>query len=329
MLQCVSTDDSLASFTASALSSAGLALALTRDHALVWDYSTPTSPTKVVTLPLPFGLRSSDPLPLGAIVRNGPTNDFGVVAIAPSSGKITFWDNIDSAEARGLYPQRHQGVDGSVKMYSGEVITDLVDIEHAGYILNFSSGRLAQLTLRDSQGRPNVTATVLSPPGASGGSFFSLKGLLGGAIRKTISAVKARPSESKGQMEVITTTRNGVFQTWDLSWSGQQIFKQEVDASDGMLSAIQAGTAPEIRGQHELHVLDFAIMDQQQSSGSVSLLVLVALFGRNMLDYALLEVDISSASSTVTRAIPVRNFSQYDLPVEPTGTVLLPRPGRH
>jgi nuclear pore complex protein Nup133 len=320
-------DKSLASFTASALSSAGLALALTRDHALVWDYSTPASPSKVVTLPLPFGLRSSDPLPLGAIVRNGPTNDFGVVAIAPSSGKITFWDNIDSAEARGLYPQRHQGVDGSVKMYSGEVITELVDIEHAGYILNFSSGRLAQLTLRDSQGRPSVTATVLNSPSASSGSFFSFKGLLGGAIRKTISAVKARPSESKGQMEVITTTRNGVFQTWDLSWSGQQIFKNEIDASDAMLSAIQAEIAPEIRGQHELRVLDFAIMDSQNNNGSVSLLVLVALFGRNMLDYTLLEVDLSGAGSTVTRAIPVRNFCQHELPVEPTGTLLLPRPG--
>ena len=316
-----------ASFTASAVSSAGLALAFTTDRALVWDYSSATGPTKVVTLPLPFGLRPSDPLPLGAIVRNGPTNDYGVVAVAPSSGRITFWENIDSAEARNLYPQRHQGVDGSVKLYSGEVITDLVDIEHAGFILNFSSGRLAQLTLRDSQGRPSITANNLNSPNASSGSLFNLRGLLGGAIRKTIASVKARPSDSKGQMEVITTTRNGFFHLWDLSWSGQQIFKHEVDVHDEILSALQAGLSPELRTQSDVQVLDFAITEQQRVPGSVSLLVLAALFGRHTLDYWLLEVDLTTAGGTVSRTIPVNTFHQERLPTEPTGTLLVPPPG--
>jgi nuclear pore complex protein Nup133 len=314
-------------FTASAISSAGLALAFTTDRALVWDYSSATGPTKVVTLPLPFGLRPSDPLPLGAIVRNGPTNDFGVVAIAPSSGMITFWENIDSAEARNLYPQRNQGVDGSVKLYSGEVITDLVDIEHAGFILNFSSGRLAQLTLRDSQGRPSISTTVLNGPNGTGSSLFSLRGLLGGAIRKTIASVKSRPSDSKGQMEVITTTRNGVFQLWDLSWSGQQIFKHDIDAHDEILSAVQAGVSPELRAQSDVQVLDFAIMEQQRLPGSVSLLVLVALFGRQTLDYSLLELDLTAVGVTVSRVIPIRAFHQNELPTEPTGTLLVPPPG--
>jgi nuclear pore complex protein Nup133 len=316
-----------APFTASALCSAGLALAFTTDRALVWDYSSAAGPTKVVTLPLPFGLRPSDPLPLGAIVRNGPTNDFGVVAVAPSTGRITFWENIDSAEARNLYPQRHQGVDGSVKLYSGEVITALVDIEHAGFILNFSSGRLAQLTLRDSQGRPSISTTVLNSPSSSASSLFSLRGLLGGAIRKTIASIKARASDSKGQMEVITTTQNGIFQLWDLSWSGQQIFKHEIDVHDGILSAVQTGTSPELRAQSEVQVLDFAIMEQQRIPGSVGLLVLVAQFGRQMLDYSLLEVDLTTSGGTVSRTIPIRSFHQDVLPTEPTGALLVPRPG--
>lgn len=316
-----------APFHATALSSAGLALALTADRAIVWDYSAATGPTKVVSLPLHFGLRASDPLPLGAIVRNGPTNDFGVIALSPSTGKIGFWENIDSADTRSLYPQRSNGVEGSVKLYSGESITDLVDVDHAGYVLVFSSGRLAQLTLRDSQGRPNITTTILSAPNSSSGSFFSFKGLLGGAIRKTIASVKARPAESKGHMEVISATQNGLFQTWDLSWSGQHNHQRDVDVHTEILAAVQAGSAPETRGQQDIQVLDFAIMDQSQRQGAVGLLVLVALSGRECLDYFLLEVDLFETEGTISRAIPMRNFHQPQLLKEPTGTLLLPQPG--
>ncbi|KAF2035417.1 hypothetical protein EK21DRAFT_54001 [Setomelanomma holmii] len=313
-------------FRATALSSAGLALALTFDRAFVWDYQADIAP-KSVALPLPFGLRALDPLPLGAIVQNGPTNDFGVVAVAPSTGKIAFWENIDSAEARNLYPQRHQAVEGDIKLYSGESLKDVVDIGHAGFVLITSSGRLAHLTLRDSQGRPSITATVLSAPSSSNGSFFSFKGLLGGAIRKSIASVKARPSESKGQMEVITATRSGLFAHWDLSWSGQHNFIREVDVQASIASAIQPDASPESRSLRDVQVLDFAIMEQQHSSDAVGLLVLVASSSPESLDYALLEVDLSSTGGTISRAIPIRTFHQPQLPKEPTGTLLVPHPG--
>jgi nuclear pore complex protein Nup133 len=309
------------------VSSAGLALAFTTDRALVWDYSSAGGPTKVVTLPLPFNLRPTDPLPIGAIVKNGPTNDYGVVAVAPSSGRIHFWENTDNAEARSLYPDRQQGVEGSVKLYSGETITDLVDIEHAGFILNFSSGRLAQLTLRDPQGRPSVSTGVLNGPSGSSSSLFSLRGLLGSAIRKTIVSVQSRASDTKGQMEVITSTKNGVFQLWDLSWSGQQIFKHEIDMHDEMLAAVQAGISGELRTQSDVQVLDFAITEQARTPGSVTVLVLVALFGRHTLDHSLLEVDLSASGTIVNRTIPIKSFRQEHLPTEPTGTLLVPPPG--
>jgi nuclear pore complex protein Nup133 len=292
----------------------------------VWNYNAETSP-KIVSLALPFSLRASDPLPLGAIVRNGPTNDFGVVAIAPSTGKIAFWENIDSAEARNLYPQRHQGAEGSIKLYSGETITDVVDIEHAGFVLIASSGRLAHLTLRDSQGRPNIATTILDVPNSSHGSFFSFKGLLGGAIRKSIASVKARPSDSKGQMEVITVTRTGLFQQWDLSWSGQHNFIREVDAHAEIASAVQVDASPESHNLQEVQILDFVILEQKHPHDTVGLLVLVALSGPESLNYSLLEVDLASSGATVSRAIPLRNFHQPQLPHEPSGTLLLPYPG--
>ncbi|KAH8730106.1 Non-repetitive/WGA-negative nucleoporin C-terminal-domain-containing protein [Phaeosphaeriaceae sp. PMI808] len=313
-------------FRASALSSAGLALALTHDRALVWDYNAETAP-KIVSLSLPFGLKAADPLPLGIIVRNGPTNDFGVVAIAPSTGKIAFWDNIDNAEARNLYPQRHQGFEGLLKLYSGEIVIDVVDIEHAGFVLTSSNGRIAHLTLRDSQGRPSITTTFLNTPSSSNGSFFSLKGLLGGGARKSIASVKARPSETKGQMEVITVTRTGLFEQWDLSWSGQSNFRREIDTQMEIACAVQPEASPDSRNLLEVQVLDFAVMEQQNSQDAVSLLVLVALSGLESLEYSLVEVDLSVTGATISRAIPLRNFHQPRVLKEPTGTLLVPHPG--
>jgi nuclear pore complex protein Nup133 len=214
-----------------------------------------------------------------------------------------------------------------VKLYSGETIIDVVDIEHAGFILISSGGRIAHLTLRDSQGRPNVSTSILSAPNTSNGSFFSLKGLLGGAIRKSIASAKARPSDSKGQMEVITVTSTGSFQQWDLSWSGQHNFVREVNSQAELASAVQPDASPESRNLQEVQVLDFAIMEQPRSQDTISLLVLVVSSGSESLDYSLLEVDLSGTGAIVRRAIPLRNFHQPRLVQEPTGTLLLPYPG--
>ena len=214
-----------------------------------------------------------------------------------------------------------------MKLYSGEVITQMVDIGHAGYILISSSGRLAHLTLRDSQGRPSITAAILSAPNSSNGGFFSFKGLLGGAIRKTIASVKARPSESKGHMEVITATPAGVFQQWDLNWSGQHNFIREVDVQAYIASAVRADTSPESRNLQEGQVLDFAIKEQQHEQDAVGLLVLVASSDQESLDYTLLEVNLANTGGTISRAIPIRHFHQTQLPKDPIGVLLLPHPG--
>ena len=309
-------------YRASALPAAGLALAFTSNQALIWTYANTTA-SKILSLPLPPGLKGTEPLPLGEIVRNGPTNDFGVVAVAPSTGRIVFWENIDSAEARSIFAQRKQGIEGWVKLYSGERVTQMVDVDHAGYILVLSSGRLAQLTLRDAQGRPSVTTSMLNVPNSSSGSFFSLKGLLGGSIKKAVASVKARPSETRGQMEVIAATRNGTF----LSWSGQQIFKREIDARQTILDEVQLGSPPETRGQQDVHILDFAILGRSTEPGVADTLVLVALSGRGMLDHFLLEVDIGETNATISRAIPLRSYQPAQLPAEAAGTLLLPDPG--
>lgn len=214
-----------------------------------------------------------------------------------------------------------------MKLYSGEAVNDIVDIEHAGFVLITNSGRLAHLTLRDSQGRPSITATILNTPNSSNGSFFSFRGLIGGATRKTIASVKARPSDSKGQMEIITVTSAGLFQQWDLNWSGQHNFVREVDAQAELAAKVQPGASPESRNFQEVQVLDFAIIEQQHSNTSVRLLVLVASTGPESIDYSLLEAELSSTGAIITRKIPLSTFRQPQIPQEPTATLLLPHPG--
>ncbi|KAF2809526.1 uncharacterized protein BDZ99DRAFT_520877 [Mytilinidion resinicola] len=319
------------------LPSIGYALALTHEHALGWDYTSSSPPSKVHALPLSFGLKRSDPLPLGAIVQNGPSNEFGMVVVAPTTGKITFWENVDSAETFSRFPQRHQGVDGSVgKLLFGETVTEIVDIEHAGYALIFNSGRIAQLTLRDSQGRPSINVYQLQTIRSSGGLFGGLKNVLGGGIRKEVASVKARSSESKGQMEIVTATTTGLFQLWDLSWAGQQIFKREVDTHAEILTTLLGAVAPEQQGRQDVKVLDFAIIQHSTVGTEVSiadtrdkidLLVLVAMWEPTSVDYSLLEVSLVGDTGVIRRVIPINAYQQPQLPKDPAAKLLLPLPG--
>ncbi|KAF2742524.1 hypothetical protein M011DRAFT_452966 [Sporormia fimetaria CBS 119925] len=313
-------------FRAFALPSAGLAVAFTSTQALAWDYTVTAGAARVIALPLPFDLRPTDPLPLGAIVRNGPANEFGVVAVAPSRGKIIFWENVDSAQVRTHFAQRPQGIQASVKLYSTEVITHLVDIDHAGYVLVLSSGRAMHLTLRDSQGRPSISTSALNTPGSSG-SLFSFSGLLGGGVKKSVVAVRSRPSAAKGQIEVITATKDGHFRVWDLNWSGQQMFKGEVDIHDQVLDAVQSGVSFEVRSRQEAHILDFAVLEPHAKQGTLALLLLVALQGASSVEYSLAKVELAAGEGVVRRVIPLRNFQQAHVPKELQGTLLLPSPG--
>ena len=246
----------------------------------------------------------------------------------PQRVRSLFWENIDNADSRSLYPQRQQGVEGSVKLYSRR-----------------SCNRFSRCgTCRLCSGSQWWPARAAHPPGFSGPTErhsvnldHTLTALAAAssasspswevASRRSIAAVKAHPSESKGHMEVISVTRNGLFQTWDLNWSGQHLHERDVDVYAEISSAMQVDQAPEIRSQQDVHVLDFAIMEQKHTRGALSLLVLVALAGRELLDYSLLEVDLSETRGIISRAIPIRNFQQSQLPKEPMGTLLLPQPG--
>ena len=89
-------------FRAFILPSTSYALAITRDSALIWDYTSLASSPVPHILPLPQPAKSNEQPSLGSIVSTGPSSDVGLVVVGPVSGKIRFWENVESAESLGL-----------------------------------------------------------------------------------------------------------------------------------------------------------------------------------------------------------------------------------
>ncbi|KAF4313126.1 Nucleoporin [Botryosphaeria dothidea] len=331
-------------YRAFVLPSTPYAVAFTREHAFVWDYTTPVpTPSSSRTLSLPYPLKRSEPLPVGSLVNTGPSGDLGLIVVHPTSGKIKFWENVDSAESLSLFQQRRQGIEGSVgNLLSGETVVDIVDAEHAGFVLVFSTGRVAQLTVRDSQGRPHISVQFLrSQQQNNSSSFFgNLSSFFSGSgWNRDVTAVKVRPSQLKGQLEVVVATGSGSFQVWDLNWAGQHALKEEINARQELLAAFEAGVIPEMRGNGtSVRVLDINIFDEPKvqalddsvvaASSSIGLLALVALSRPAGTRYGIVEVDLIGSVAKVARMIPLDTFAgDPTQQTAKTGKLLVPAPG--
>jgi nuclear pore complex protein Nup133 len=165
-------------------------------------------------------------LPLACAVTN-PSKDLGLVLVYPNTGKITYWENIDSAESLKLFDRRRQGVEGTLRLSSSEYVVEILNTENAGLVLLTSSGRLAHVTLQDSYGNPHITANFLY--GGGKGSFFGdLVNVFG--KRNLITSVKSR-QVTKGRVEIIALEEDGVFKVWETSESSQPNFVGDYDFS--------------------------------------------------------------------------------------------------
>ncbi|KAK8168148.1 Non-repetitive/WGA-negative nucleoporin C-terminal-domain-containing protein [Phyllosticta citrichinensis] len=323
-----------------ALTSSPFAVAITHEYAHVWDYTSPAATTASShTLQLPFLSKRSDPLPVGSVVNTGPTGDLGLVVIHPTTGEIKFWENVDSAESLSLFQQRRQGIEGSISsMLSGEHVVDLVDAEQAGFILVFSTGRTAQLRVRDSQGRPQISVQFLrtSSQNGSAGFFGGLRSIISGSgWNKDVAAVKVRPSPLKGQLEVVIGTGSGTFQIWDLSWSGNNSLKSEIDAREQILNSLQAISVLEVRSSITTRVLDFSILRSRSKGNeiidptappSTSILALVAILAPNNVSYALVELDLANNVAIIERTLALDTYSGSSTQAPETAKLLVPTP---
>ncbi|KAI1630624.1 Nup133 N terminal like-domain-containing protein [Biscogniauxia mediterranea] len=336
-------------------SSTGYALSLTHTHAVVWPYATTTSTPESFTFTLPYPSKhTTDPLPLGSLVSpSSSSSEPGLVVVMPTSGKVTYWESISSATTLDFMRQQRNGVEDTIPgMFSAETVVDIVNAESAaGFILTFSSGRMAYLSVRDAHGRPKVAAQFLrNNLGPSSGGFFgSIRHALShSALQGDISAVRTDRSSKQGECTVVAATSRGRIHTWRIHRGGHHDILTEIDARNGIIEAIsQVDLVNSKMSPDSLKLLDFcfvpkgvplnyAEMSQLRqiptSDSYQHLLLLVSLSNRQTCRYTLVEVLVPNGASSENPLDfgMIRPISAYSSSSEPRAParprLYLPRP---
>jgi len=255
----------------------------------------------------------------------------------PSSGKITYWESIASAATLDLIQQQRHGVEHSIQgMLSNETIIQILNAESAGFILGFSSGRLAYMSVRDSQGRPSLSIQFLrcSSGPTSGGLFGSLRNALSSsAWRGDLAAARAAPVEKAGEREIATATSKGRLQMWSLHRGGHNTMQAEAEARDLIVQSLKE-TDPSLTGYliETFNILDLAFSPKPVTSANdfydnaengTHLLLLTSIGGREGCHYALVQVILRVNSIDIGH---VRHLRSYTTPVSQTS---ITRPRLH
>ena len=199
---------------------------------------------------------------------------------------------------------------------------DLVDADQAGFVIVFSTGRLAQLTTRDAQGRAQINVQFLryQAAGSNHGLFSGLRTVFSaGGWRRDVKTLHIRPSQLRGHREAIAVTAQGVFQAWGLTWTGQPRFLLEVDAQHEIVSGLQGSMAyGSSDADFEHQVLDFVILPDHtydgreislpNSEAGLRVLVLVAGQKPESAGYVLVQLTLKPAIA-VERVISIETYS--------------------
>lgn len=332
--------------------SSGFGLCVTHTHALVWQYAstTPSPETFVFTLPYP-SKHATDPLPLGALVSPGtPNEEPGLLVVMPVSGKISFWEHISSAATLDFLRQQRNGVEDTIPgMFGGEHVVHVTRVDSAGFILSFSSGRLAHLSVRDGQGKPAISIQFLRASwgqysGIWDNVFGGIKNALKSAVQRgDLAAVRVDPSNRVGGKNIVAATKNGRLHAWRVQRGGHHEVIANIDAREPILDGLKQVLLP-VSNSTEFELIDFAYVPRgiedkyvqaSRLSGALTkdddsvqhLLLLVSLSSKRQSQYALVELEMEGE---VVRVGTVRALSSYTTPVNPSATerprIYLPRP---
>lgn len=204
-------------------------------------------------------------------------------------------------------------------MFSGEKILEIINAEHAGFVLRFSSGRIAQLTIRDPQGRPRISTHFLrTDNGGTGGILGGLKSVFtGSGWRRDVTSIKTSPADSRGRMRVVAMTSGGSVLIWEITWQGQPTFKGDFSAHGEIFDMLRSDPSLEATGGAATNVIDFAVQNTPRRPGEVAivgslglkLLVLVALAAPDAATYALVEITLTNTITTAQRLLPLVSYA--------------------
>jgi nuclear pore complex protein Nup133 len=293
--------------------SAHYAGATTHDSVIIWDYDSSSREPSTRVLNLPSPLKSSDPLPIASLTTNASTSEIGLVLVYPATGKIYLFENVDNGQSLSLF-QRQQSIEGQFKLMGGETVEDIVDAEHAGFVLLTSAGRLAQLTLRDAQGRPQVGVALLAHNGSKGSFLGELVGMFHSSWRNRTVSVSTRQS-TKGRMEIVGVTSDGIFRVWDATWAGQNSFLGEVDVLQNVQDAIiSAKVFPPEEAAGSIRCLDFALLtrlgsDSAEGTSPIRAILLVAYQTSSASRFVLVHLNLASGAAQISHIMPIDVFT--------------------
>ncbi|KAK4195911.1 putative nucleoporin [Triangularia verruculosa] len=334
-------------------SSSGYALCLTHTHAFVWPYaSTVSSPeTFVFTLPYP-SKHANDPLPLGSLVPPSAASDEpGLVVVMPVSGKIAYWESIASAATLDFIRQQRNGVEDTIAgMFSGEHVVQIVNAETSGFVLVFSSGRLAYMSVRDTHGRPGISVQFLRNGLSTnlGGFLGNIRNAItGSSSRPDIAAARASHGANVGERVIVAANTKGRLSSWKIHRGGQYELIADGDMRSDLIEAVHyADPKSQSFPADSFEVLDFTFVPRGLESKYIAAsrlshqslrlgsdeaqhgLLLVSHTDRRQSRYAIVEVVLAG-----DRLLPgnVRPVTSYTTPVRPGAAekprLHLPRPG--
>ena len=238
-----------------------------------------------------------------------------------------YWETVPSAASLGLSEKKQGGIQGSISgMLAGERARDIINAEPSGIVITFTSGRMAHVILRDSQGKPSLVANFLRDTSSHRGDglLAGLKSVLGGGYwRKDVAAARTGLCHQRGQRDVVVATPSGLFEAWDTHWYNGSVLKKQFDIGPAVFRSLNADHEADPEG---LRILDFAFaLDPHinTQSGETSadetwaLLLLVALSGRSSLaDLSLVRVDVTGENAEV---LYTNSIGSRGMPVKPDG----------
>lgn len=215
----------------------------------------------------------------------------------------------------------------------------ILNLESVGFILAFSSGRIAYMSVRDAQGRPGISVQFIrgSNGPASGGIFGGIRNALSStAWRADIAAVRAGRAERPGERNIVVATTKGKLQSWTVHRGGHTTLETEAEERESIVMAMkQAQPSLDDVSLESFELLDFtytpeSVVDTQlsiQGNNDTHLVLLASLTDFQATHYSLVEVVLREDGFEIGT---VRPINSYKTPVSRTATsksrLYLPNP---
>lgn len=239
--------------------------------------------------------------------------------VIPTTGKITYWESVSSAATMDLRLQRN-GVDYTITgMYGGESVIQILNAESAGFVLAFSTGRIAYMSVRDGQGRPSISVQFLRGGSgtAAGGIFGSLRNaMMSSSLRADIAAVRAAKPERVGERNIVVATTKGKLQSWDIHRGGHVSLNAETDGREALVMAIKE-QAPNLSDLllESFEILDFTYTPKpitdpdHHGDDGARLLLLSCLKSQRKYHYFLIDVVLRRNELNIGMVRPIKSYT--------------------